>query len=438
MPPRTRLHALPVREERAQRRSPRVRRRRRERRDAGPEAAQRQRRAEDPARLLVRRVVPVECRRRCRQPAAQSLARGMLRERLDDLPRHGLPRAARALRLPPRESRRGRLRLRPQRFPRPLRRRQRSGGRPRATLGKFPRQRLVADRLALRARHAAAGRIAGTRVRDRLCRERREREVGERRRAESRGRAAPESAAAGRRSRRARICRAPAPLGFAPRRAAGEHAGRAAERTRQHLESLPVHGDLPARAQRLAVRDRARPRHRLPGLEPGLPRRRPHGPGRGARAPHAPRRHAAERRQRVSPVPAADAHRQQRDRQRVQRRSALAGAERRGLRPRDRPRGPARRAGSIRRRAGWRRDDARSPGGLAPPHARAPRRARTAADRARGLERLPEPQRAFDGPGRILPDRADAKRRPRGIGDDRGALRARRARIRRALARARR
>ena len=102
----------------------------------------------------------------------------------------------------------------------------------------------------------AAGRIAGTRVRDRLCRERREREVGERRLAEPRGRAAPEGAAPGRRSRRARVCRAPAPLGLAARRAPGEHAGRAAQRTRQHLESIPVHGHLPARAQRLAVRDR--------------------------------------------------------------------------------------------------------------------------------------------------------------------------------------
>ena len=79
------------------------------------------------------------------------------------------------------------------------------------------------------------------------------------------------------------FARAPAPLGLAARRAAGEHAGRAAQRARQHLESLPVHGHVPARAQRLAVRDRPRPRHRLPGLEPGLPRRRPHGAGRGAR-----------------------------------------------------------------------------------------------------------------------------------------------------------
>ena len=115
-----------------------------------------------------------------------------------------------------------------------------------------------------------------------------------------------------------------------------KHAGPAAERARQHLESVPVHGDVPARAQRVAVRDRPRPRHRLPRFEPGLPRRRPHGPGRGSRAPDSPRRHAEERRQRLSPVPAADADRQRRDRRRIQRRPAVARAERRGLRARDR------------------------------------------------------------------------------------------------------
>ena len=56
------------------------------------------------ADLLVRRVVPLERRGRRREPPAQPLARGMPRERLHGLPHHRLPRAARALRLSPRES----------------------------------------------------------------------------------------------------------------------------------------------------------------------------------------------------------------------------------------------------------------------------------------------------------------------------------------------
>ena len=60
-------------------------------------------------------------------------------------------------------------------------------------------------------------------------------------------------------------------------------------------------------------------------------------------AAHAPRGHAEERRQRLSPVPAADAHRQRRDRRRLQRRPAVARARRRRLRARNRPRRPARR-----------------------------------------------------------------------------------------------
>ena len=104
--------------------------------------------------------------------------------------------------------------------------------------------------------------------------------------------------------------------------------------------------------------------------------------------------------------------------------------ERRRLRARDRPRGPARRRRPVRGRAGWRRHDARPPRGVAALHAGAARRARAAADRPRRLERLPQPQRALDRSGRVVPDRADALERPRGIGDDRRAVRAGGTRIR--------
>ena len=155
------------------------------------------RRAEDRARLLVRRVVPVECRGRRHQPAAQPLARGMPGQRLDDLPRHRLPRAARPLRLPPRESRRGRLRHRPQRFPRPLRRLRRSGRRARAPLGQFLRQRLVADRVALACpSRCSRANPPSSSSRPASPRTRVQRQVGERRPAQRRRRAPARSAAA--------------------------------------------------------------------------------------------------------------------------------------------------------------------------------------------------------------------------------------------------
>ena len=304
------------------------------------------RRAEDGANLLVRRVVPLERRGRRLEPAAQSLARGMPRERLDGLPRHRLPRAARALRLSPREPPRSTASI-PTAAPSsvttaispiPAAVRARRSGNSQVN-GWWPIASLSLPVTLRRANPTELVFATG---------------YAENAPAEKWASDGSPNVAAARRlrarlqdadSRRARVRR--------PSRAAGTPCSDALqvktpdpqlERAGQHLESVPVHGDVPARAQRLAVRDRPWPRHRLPRLEPGLPRRRAHGAGRGSRAPDAPRRHAEERRQRLSPVPAAHAHRQQRDRRRIQRRSAVARAQRRGLRARDRPRGPPRRA----------------------------------------------------------------------------------------------
>ena len=262
--------------------------------------------------------------------------------------------------------------------------------------------------------------------------------MGERRHAQRGGGTPARSPAPGCEACRAQLHPASQSLGRVARHLAGAHARRAPRRARQHLESLPVHGHVPARAQRVAVRDRPRPRHRLSRLEPGLPRRRAHGAGRGAHAAHAPRGHAEERRQRLSPVPAIDAHRQCRNRRRLQRRPAVARARRRCLRARNRPRRPARCDRAVRGRAGRRRHDARPPRGVARLHAGAARGTRAAADRPRRLERLPQPECALDRSGRVVPDRTDAHQRPRGIGDDRRAVRAGGTRVRHARRSARR
>ena len=346
----------------------------------------------------------------------------MPRERLDDLPRHRLPRAARALRLPPRESRRSTAStpiaapssaptatapIRP-----PCARAARAT--PRVS-GWWP---IASLSLSVTLRPGESNELVfATGFAENAAEDKWASDGSPNVAAARRLRARLQDPQHVERALSTRIARRWDALLDT---LAGQHAGRAAERARQHLESVPVHGDVPARAQRVAVRDRPRPRHRLPRFEPGLPRRRAHGPGRGARAADAPRRHAEERRQRLSPVPAADADRQRRDRRRLQRRPAVARARASPLtcaRPgradlldaivpfEDAPDGGA-----------TMRDHLEASLRL---HAGAARRARAAADRPRRLERLPQPQRALDRSGRVVPDRADAHERPRGVGDDR-------------------
>ena len=96
------------------------------------------------------------------------------------------------------------------------------------------------------------------------------------------------------------------------RHPAGPDRQRARRPDGQHLERLPVHGDVQHVALGLVVRVGHRPRHGLPRLEPGPARLRPHGPGARPRAHPRHRRHAAADRRRLPPVPAADQARQQR------------------------------------------------------------------------------------------------------------------------------
>ena len=72
------------------------------------------------------------------------------------------------------------------------------------------------------------------------------------------------------------------------------------------------------------LRDRHRPRHGLPRLQPGPARLRAPGARARPRAPPRHRLHAASGRQRLPPVPAAHQAGQRRRRQRLQRRSAVA------------------------------------------------------------------------------------------------------------------
>ncbi len=92
----------------------------------------------------------------------------------------------------------------------------------------------------------------------------------------------------------------------------------------QHLEPVPVHGDVQPVALGQPVRDRHRARHGLPRLEPGPARLRPPDPGPGAPANPRPRRDAALRRHVLPPVPAAHAAGERRDRRRLLRRPPLA------------------------------------------------------------------------------------------------------------------
>ncbi len=88
--------------------------------------------------------------------------------------------------------------------------------------------------------------------------------------------------------------RAPPPaLGRAARRAAGVDPERARRPDRERLEPVPVHGDVQPVAVGLALRERDRPGHGLPGLEPGPARLRPPRPRARTGAPARPRRDPA-------------------------------------------------------------------------------------------------------------------------------------------------
>ena len=196
----------------------------------------------------------------------------------------------------------------------------------------------------------------------------------------------------------------------------------------QRLERVPVHGHVQPVALRVAVRVRDRARHGLPRLEPGPARVRPHGPRARARADPRHRRDPAADRRRVPPVPAADQARQRRRRVGVQRRSGLARAGRRGLPQGDRrPRDP-RRAGRLRQRPGQRATARRSPPAGDRLHAGAARPARPAAHRARGLERLPQPQLLLGHARRVVPDHPEPRGRRRRVGLHRRPVRRRRER----------
>ena len=144
-------------------------------------------------------------------------------------------------------------------------------------------------------------------------------------------------------------------LDRAARHAPGRDRRRARRPDGQHLERLPVHGDVQHVALGVRVRVRHRAGHGLPRLQPGPARLRPHDPGPRARADPRHRRDAAAQRRRVPPVPAADQARQQRDRLRLQRRSGLAGPRRGRVPQGDRRHLDPRRAGAVRQRARRRR-----------------------------------------------------------------------------------
>ena len=123
------------------------------------------------------------------------------------------------------------------------------------------------------------------------------------------------------------------------------------------------------------------------------------GPRPRAGADPRPRRDAAPDRRRVPPVPAAHEARERRRRVGVQRRPAVARPRGRRVpqgdrRPRRSSTSPSRTTTSRDRR----RRSTSTCGG-ARVHARPARAARAAADRPRGLERLPQPELLLDEPG---------------------------------------
>ena len=193
-------------------------------------------------------------------------------------------------------------------------------------------------------------------------------------------------------------------LGRAPRRAPGRHRQRARGPHGERLEPVPVRGDVQPLALGVAVRVRDRPRDGLPGLDAGPPGVRAPPARPGPRAPARHRRDPAARRRGVPPVPAAHPAWQRRRRVGVQRRPAVAGARGRRLPQGDgRPGGP-RRAGPVRQRPRQRGAAGRASPALRGVHAGAPGAPRPAADRAGGLERLPQPEHLLERARRVVPD----------------------------------
>ena len=116
-----------------------------------------------------------------------------------------------------------------------------------------------------------------------------------------------------------RLRRAPRLLGPAAGHVQGAIHGREARPHGQHLEPVPVHGDVQHVPLGVVLRDGHRPRHGLPRLQPGPPGLRAPGAGPGPRADPGHRRHAVPRRLGLPPVPAPDQAREQRRGVRVQR-----------------------------------------------------------------------------------------------------------------------
>ncbi len=318
------------------------------RRDARGLAAhrrQRPRRARRAVRLLLGRVRPLgRAGRRHELPAELLHRRGRGRRRRD-LPQDRVPRAPRPLRLLRLLRAAGRVRHPARGLPRPLPRVPRAARRRTGRALQLVRARLVAARRAPRQAHPRTRRGEGGHLRPRLLAEPARRQVRPGRPDQQGGRQAGDRPLAGP-ADRARRRRGPAGvLGRPARRADRGRPRRRRQPDGQHLERLPVHGDVQHEPLGLLLRDGDLPRHGVPRLVPGPPRVGPARPGARPAAHPRPGRHPVRLRRRVPPVPAAHQDRQRRDRRRVQRRPALARARRRRLPEGDRRRGHPRGAG---------------------------------------------------------------------------------------------
>ena len=201
----------------------------------------------------------------------------------------------------------------------------------------------------------------------------------------------------------------------------------------QHLEPVPVHGDLQHVALRLVLRDRHRPRHGLPRLEPGPARLRAPGPGRG--------RASASSTSPPRSSPDGSAYHQY---QPLTKRgnndigsgfnddplwliSGVAAYVKEIGRLRD-----PRRDRPLRQRPEGPGAAVRAPQAVLPPRAPEPRAPRPAADRPRRLERLPQPQLLLRDARRVVPDHRQPRRPHRRVRVHRRPVRARGPGLRRA------
>ena len=179
----------------------------------------------------------------------------------------------------------------------------------------------------------------------------------------------------------------------------------------QHLERLPVHGDVQPVALGVAVRVRDRPRDGLPRLEPGPARVRAHGPRARPRSGSS-----------TSPRPSCPTAAP----------TTSTSRSRSGATTPSAPASTTTRCGSCSRvaaylketgdrsildeavpydnAAGQRGAAVRAPAAVHRLHAGPARAARPAAHRPRGLERLPQPQLLLGRARRVVPD--DAEPRP--------------------------